>query len=196
MRCLEKGIINLTMHNDLVKGCINGDRLAQKRLYELFHGRMMGVCLRYAKGREEAREILNKGFLKIFQALPKYQPEEGRLDSWIYKVIMNTAIDHFRAEVRHKSRQVAILETDHNAGQEDVIAMMSAEEIIEMIQQLTPAYRTVFNLYVMEGMSHKEIGEQLGISEGTSKSNLSKARRNLQEMINKIKKNQIESHAG
>lgn len=196
MRYPQKGIIKLTMYTDLVKGCIEEDRLAQKQLYEMFHGRMMGVCLRYANGREEAREILNKGFLKIFKALPKYHPKEGRLDSWIYKIIMNTAIDHFRAEVRHKSKEVTILDSDYDNSQEDAIAMMSAEEIIELIQQLTPSYRTVFNLYVMEGMSHKEIAEQLEISVGTSKSNLSKARRNLQEMIINNRKVQFESHAG
>ena len=130
----QKGIIHLEMNHDLVQGCIEGDRLAQKRLYETYYGRMMGVCLRYANGREEAREIMNQGFFKVFKTLPKYQPETGRLDSWIYKVMMNTAIDHYRSEVRHKSRQVAILDSDYDSSQEDILAAMSADEIIEVVR--------------------------------------------------------------
>ena len=88
------------MDFELVKGCQRNDRLAQKQLYEKFYGRMMGVCLRYAANRDEAAEIMNKGFLKVFNMIKNYEPERGRLDSWIYKIMMNTAIDHFRSEFR------------------------------------------------------------------------------------------------
>jgi RNA polymerase sigma-70 factor (ECF subfamily) len=171
------------MVHELVKGCRNNERLAQKRLYEMFYGRMMGVCLRYASNREEAAEILNKGFLKVFTTIKQYEPGRGRLDSWIYKIIMNTAIDHFRSEVRHRSNIVEMDYSYDGADATDVIEHISAEEIITLIRKLTPAYRTVFNMYVMEGMSHGEIARELGISEGTAKSNLAKARKKLQALL-------------
>ena len=171
------------MDFELVRGCQKNDRLAQKQLYEEFYGRMMGVCLRYANNRDEAAEILNKGFLKVFNMIKNYEPERGRLDSWIYKIMLNTAIDHFRSEFKHRNNIVEMEQAYYIGDQSDVLHQISADEIIELIQKLSPAYRTVFNLYVMEGMSHGEIAEQLGISEGTTKSNLSKARKKLQAML-------------
>lgn len=174
--------------DELVRGCQNGDRLAQKRLYEKFYGRMMGVCLRYASNRDEAVEILNKGFLKVFNTIKGYDAEKGRLDSWIYKIMMNTAIDHFRAEFRYRNNIVEMEQAYYIGDNTDVLHQISADEIIELIQKLSPAYRTVFNLYVMEGMTHAEIGEQLGISEGTAKSNLAKARKKMQAMLAALNK--------
>lgn len=178
----------MSMDFELVRGCRKNDRLSQKRLYEKFYGRMMGVCLRYASGREEAAEILNKGFLKVFSMIGNYEPERGRLDSWIYKIVMNTAIDHYRAEVRRRTNIVEMEQAYYIGDESDVLHQISADEIIELIQKLSPAYRTVFNMYVMEGMSHGEIAEQLGISEGTTKSNLAKARKKLQAMIASMNK--------
>ena len=171
------------MNAEIIRGCQNDERLAQKQLYEMFYGRMMGVCLRYASNRDEAAEILNKGFLKVFNMIKNYEAERGRLDSWIYKIMLNTAIDHFRAEVRHRSNIVEMEQTYYAGEQTDVLEQISADEIIALVQKLTPAYRTVFNMYVMDGMTHGEIAGQLGISEGTAKSNLSKARKKLQAMI-------------
>ncbi len=171
------------MDFELVRGCQKNDRLAQKQLYEKFYGRMLGVCLRYAANRDEAAEILNKGFLKVFNMIKNYEPERGRLDSWIYKIMLNTAIDHFRSEFRHRNNIVEMEQANYIGDQTDVLEQISADEIIELIQKLSPAYRTVFNMYVMEGMSHGEIAEQLGVSEGTTKSNLAKARKKLQGML-------------
>jgi len=171
------------MDFELVRGCQKNDRLAQKKLYEMFYGRMMGVCLRYASNRDEAAEILNKGFLKVFMTIKNYAPGRGRLDSWIYKIMLNTAIDHYRSEFRHRNNIVEMEQAYYVGDQTDVLHQISADEIIALIQKLSPAYRTVFNLYVMEGMSHGEIAGQLGISEGTAKSNLAKARRKLQAML-------------
>lgn len=176
------------MDFELVRGCQNEDRLAQKRLYEKFYGRMMGVCLRYAANRDEAAEILNKGFLKVFNTIKNYDVEKGRLDSWIYKIMMNTAIDHFRSEFRHRNNIVEMEQAYYVGDNTDVLHQISADEIIALIQKLSPAYRTVFNLYVMEGMTHAKIGEQLGISEGTAKSNLSKARKKMQAMLAEMNK--------
>lgn len=176
------------MDAELVRDCRNNDRLAQKRLYEKFYGRMMGVCLRYAANRDEAAEILNKGFLKVFNTIKNYEAEKGRLDSWIYKIMMNTAIDHFRSEFRHRNKIVEMEHANYVDDNSDVLQHISADEIIALIQKLSPAYRTVFNLYVMEGMTHAEIGEQLGISEGTAKSNLAKARKKMQTMLAEMNK--------
>ena len=176
------------MLEEILQGCQRNDRLAQKQLYEKFYGRMMGVCLRYASHREEAAEILNKGFLKVFNMIKNFEPERGRLDSWIYKVMVNTAIDHHRAEFRYRNNIVEIEQAYWVGDQSDVLHQISADEIIELVQRLTPAYRTVFNLYVMEGMSHSQIAEELGISEGTTKSNLAKARKKLQVMLAELYK--------
>lgn len=178
--------------DELVRGCQREDRLAQKRLYEKFYGRMMAVCLRYASNRDEAAEILNKGFLKVFNMIKTYDPEKGRIDSWIYKIMMNTAIDHFRSEFRHRNNIVDMEQAYYVGDNTDVLHQISADEIIELIQKLSPAYRTVFNLYVMEGMTHAEIGEQLGISEGTAKSNLAKARKKMQAMLAEMNKVRVE----
>jgi len=184
------------MDQDTLKGCKKGKRLAQKKLYEFFYGQMMGVCLRYASDRDQAAEIANKGFLKVFKTIKRYDPDLGRLDSWIYKIMVNTAIDHYRAEIRHQSKMVAIDQTYYLSESEDAIEAMAVEEIIELIQKLTPAYRAVFNLYVMEGMSHAEVAEKLDISIGTAKSNLSKARKKLQAWIIQNSAINVKSYAG
>jgi RNA polymerase sigma-70 factor (ECF subfamily) len=178
--------------DELVRGCQNQERLAQKRLYEKFYGRMMGVCLRYASNRDEAAEILNKGFLKVFNTIKTYDEQKGRLDSWIYKIMMNTAIDHYRSEFRHRHNVVEMDHAYYIGDTTDVLHQISADEIIDLIQKLSPAYRTVFNLYVMEGMTHAEIAEQLGISEGTAKSNLAKARKKMQLMLSEMNKVNVE----
>ncbi|NNC94454.1 MAG: RNA polymerase sigma factor [Chitinophagales bacterium] len=168
--------------NDIIQGCIEQNRLSQKKLYESYYGKMLAVCMRYASNREEAREIMNVGFFKVFNTIAKYKPKIGNLDGWIYRIMINSAIDHYRKEARHKHH--ATLEHAAPVSKTvDVLDTLSAKEILELIQKLPPGYRTVFNLYVMDGFSHKEISAKLGIAEGTSKSNLAKARAKLQKMI-------------
>ncbi len=169
--------------NDLISGCIDGNRSCQKRLYELYYGRMMAVSMRYAKNYEEARDILNEGFMKVFTNIHKYKPSHS-LESWIKRIVINTAIDHYRKNKKHQNQ----VDLDYASGEADhsnvsVISKLSAQEILKLVQKLSPAYRTVFSLYVMEGYNHREIAEKLGISEGTSKSNLAKARGKLRIMI-------------
>jgi RNA polymerase sigma-70 factor (ECF subfamily) len=181
-------IIFSVTEEELIRGCIDNDRLAQKRLYERYYGKMMGVCMRYASGREQAAEMLNIGFFKVFDSIKKYADKGGNLESWIYRIMVNTAIDYLRAEIRHRHTEIEKTVYIEDTG--SVLADLGAEQILEMVAQLSPAYRTVFNLYVVEGYNHIEIGKMLGISEGTSKSNLAKARAKLQEKIldmNKIK---------
>ena len=172
---------------ELIRGCANNERLAQKRLYERCYSKMFGVCMRYAAGKDMATEILNLGFLKVFENIREFQKKGGNLEGWIYRIMVNTAIDFLRSEMRHMHSEIeksVYAEDDSN-----VIAAMGAEQILQMVNELTPAYRAVFNLYVVEGYSHHEIAGMLRISEGTSKSNLAKARARLQEKI--IQMNEI-----
>ena len=170
-------------HEELIKGCIRGDRLYQKHLYEIYHGKMMGVCLRYTGRYEEARDVLNEGFMKVYKNLHRYKPSHS-LESWMKRIMINTAIDNYRKNKKH-NHQVdldnAQRKPDENT--ENILDKLSAEEILKLVQELPPSYRTVFNLYVIEGYNHREIAESLGISEGTSKSNLAKARAKLRNMI-------------
>lgn len=174
-------IVHSVTEAELIEGCIKNERLAQKRLYERFFSKMMGVCMRYAAHREQATEMLNMGFMKVFESIKKFAEQGGNLEAWIYRIMVNTAIDYLRAEIRHQHSDIEKSVYVEDAA--DIISDLAAEQIFEMINQLTPGYRAVFNLYVVEGYTHIEIAEKLGISEGTSKSNLAKARAKLQEKI-------------
>lgn len=182
--------------DEIIQGCLNGGRKYQKLLYERYYGSMMVVCMRYTNDREEARDVLHEGFMKVFKNLTKYS-EGTNLGAWIRRIMINTAIDHYRKSSK-RPNLVEINNAIHETDVQDVVSDMSADEILGMVQKLSPAYRTVFNLYVIEGHSHKEVGKLLGISEGTSKSNLAKARAKLQQMIHKsriIRKVEGENYA-
>lgn len=182
--------------DEIVKGCLEGGRKYQKLLYEKYYGSMMVVCMRYTYDRDEARDVLHEGFMKVFRNLHKYS-KGTNLGAWIRRIMINTSIDHYR-KMAKRPNLVEINHAVHEIDVQDVVSDMSAEEILGMVQKLSPAYRTVFNLYVIEGYPHKEVGKMLGISEGTSKSNLAKARSKLQQMILKsrmIKKVEGESYA-
>jgi len=167
--------------DQIVEGCINGGRKYQKLLYEKYYGSMMVVCMRYTQDREEARDVLHEGFMKVYRNLHRFV-KGTNLGAWIRRIMVNTAIDHYRKNAKGPNL-VEINQAVHETDVQDVVSDMSAEEILDMVQRLSPAYRMVFNLYVIEGYSHKEVGKLLGISEGTSKSNLAKARAKLQRMI-------------
>ena len=179
-------IVFSVTEEELIKGCIKNERLAQKRLYERHFGKMFGVCMRYASHREQATEMLNMGFLKVFDSIKKFAEKGGNIEAWIYRIMVNTCIDYLRSEIRHQHTDIEKSVYVEDTG--DVISDLAAEQILEMVNQLSPAYRTVFNLYVVEGYNHSEIGELLGISDGTSKSNLAKARARLQEKIIQLNK--------
>jgi RNA polymerase sigma-70 factor (ECF subfamily) len=172
------------MDKDIFEGCARGERLAQKKLYEKYYGKMMAVCMRYAHSRDEGATILNEGFFKVFNKISSFDIENGNVEAWMYRIMVNTSIDHYRQEV--KQRNIKEFDTNlhsYDTDKSDVIADLSAEDIIDLIQQLPTAYRTVFNMYVMEGMTHKEIAKELQINEGTSKSNLFKAKAKMQELV-------------
>ena len=160
---------------------MSGNRNSQDRLYKDYYGYAMGICLRYARSRDEAIEIVNDGFFKIFTKLDKYT--RGRsFKGWLRKVMINSAIDYYRRNEKH----YATLNISHvNYAEKSATALdkLSENEIIAAIQLLPPSYRMVFNLFVIEGFRHEEIAEQLGISIGTSKSNLAIARSKLQKIL-------------
>lgn len=168
---------------NLVKGCIAGDRAFQSKLYSLYAGKMLGVCLRYARNRQEAEEILNEGFFRVFTYLHKFR-EEGSLEGWMRKIMVNCALFKYKKN----SKLYAITVTGDTmldvADSTDIIAFLGKKELVSLIQSLPPACRLVFNLYVFEGYKHREIADLLNISEGTSKSNLFDARAILQKAIN------------
>lgn len=141
----------------------------------------MAICLRYARSREEATEILNDGFIKIFSRLDLYTPALS-FKGWIRKIMINAAIDHFRRNEKHY-HNLDISHVQYEGAREDVLSEMSATEIIAAIQLLPPSYRMVFNLFVIEGYRHEEIANQLNISVGTAKSNLAIARSKLKKIL-------------
>jgi RNA polymerase sigma-70 factor (ECF subfamily) len=167
----------------LIKGCVSGNRNAQGKLFNLYSNEMFGVCLYYSKDYTEAEDTLHDGFMKVFQKIDQFE-FKGSLAGWIRRVMVNTALEKFRKQ--HKLYALGDeFENYEDINRENVISDLTANDLINLIRELTPQYRIVFNLYAIEGYSHKEIGEMLGISEGTSKSNLARARSVLQ---NKVKK--------
>lgn len=175
----------LTMH---LERCAMNNRESQKKIYSSFYGYAMAVCDRYTHNQEDAVEILNDGFLKVFKEVHRYKPAYSDVVSsfkgWLRKIMVYTAIDHFRKNQKHQfTTDIDNGVIQVSSGGEDALDRISYEEIIRSIQELTPGYRTVLNLFIIEGLSHEEIAEQLGISVGTSKSNLAKARRQLQKIL-------------
>ncbi|MGC4038420.1 MAG: sigma-70 family RNA polymerase sigma factor [Chitinophagaceae bacterium] len=171
-----------------IKGCIQGDRAAQARLYNSYSRKMMGVCLWYAKNRQEAEEILQDGFIRVFRYIGKFKGT-GSLEGWIRSAMVSAALSKYRNKSAHLRPMVEFDPAFHDKGEEPFFAEdYDEKELIKLIQQLSPSYRLVFNLYVFEGMKHREIADALNISEGTSKSNLSAARTILQKAILEKKK--------
>lgn len=174
----------------LIKGCIAGERVSQAKLYNLYARKMMGVCMWYARNKEEAEEILQDGFIRVFTYLHTYT-KAGSFEGWMRKIMVNAAL----LKYRNKSHLWPVVEfkaTIHdNAESNSVLALMEAKELLNLVQTLSPVYRMIFNLHVLEGMKHREIALMLGISEGTSKSNLSDAKTILQKALSIHKKKAI-----
>ena len=182
----------LSLH---IERCALNSRESQKKIYTSFYGYAMAVCDRYTNNQDDASEILNDGFLKVFKEIYRYKPAYTDVVSsfkgWLRKIMVYTAIDHFRKNHKHQfttDLDNGVIQVASHA--EDALDRISYEEIIRSIQDLTPGYRTVFNLFIIEGFTHEEISEKLGISIGTSKSNLAKARRQLQKIL--FQQNQIQ----
>lgn len=174
------------IERDIVKKCVNGNRKAQEQLYKFYYGRMMGVCYRYSSNADDAKDLLQEAFTKVFRGLKKYS-STGSLEGWIRRIVVNTAIDrHRKSKKAHFiNDDPQLLDNNNQESADTIYSQFGEADIMEAIQQLSPAYKTVFNLYVFENLQHKEIAERLNINEGTSKSNLAKARQNLKAILNK-----------
>jgi len=168
---------------DLIKGCIEGDRRMQKELYDRFSPKMYAVCLRYMGNGDDAQDILQEGFIKVYKNIERFRGD-GSFEGWIRRIFVNTAIE----QIRKKKMDVSLTEKEETIEFKTVSAIdnINEKDLLKIVSGLSPGYRSVFNMYVVEGFSHKEIGELLGISEGTSKSQLARARMILQDRIKRI----------
>lgn len=169
------------MESDLIKSCIAGDRKMQEALYYRYSPKMYAVCLRYSNNADDAQDLLQDGFIKVFKNLEKFRGE-GSFEGWMRRIFVNTSIEQFR----RKSKLTTVAESKENNIEDasfGALESMAEKDIIRIVQQLSPGYRQVFNMYVIEGYTHKEIGDLLGINEGTSKSQLARAKVILQKMI-------------
>lgn len=168
---------------EIIAGCQEGDRKHQEALYNMFASKMFGVCLTYTKDRDLAQDILHDGFFKVFKKFDQYNPSWS-LNAWIRRIVVNTAIDHFRKTNRISN--VDFQESVYLAGSFDETSEISkSSDLSDIINMLPNGAKTIFNLYTVEGYKHKEIAEMLNISVGTSKSQLSKAKSVLRELVNK-----------
>ena len=179
-------LVNGKTEKELIKACLSGDRLAQRDIFYMYSSKMMAVCLRYSRHRCEAEDILQDSFVKVFTHLSEFE-NEGSFEGWIRRIIINTAI---KSNLK-KSVIDAEIDLDHLTDEitiPEVFSSLSEEELIKLISSLPDGYRMVFNLFAIEGFSHKEIGEILNIEESTSRSQLTKARKMLQNKVNDLYK--------
>lgn len=168
---------------ELINGCIRNERSAQERLYKLFYPRMMALVRRYIDHDEQAEEVINNGFLRAFQKVSQYT-FQGSFEGWLRKIVFHAVSDYVKQHMKYNEKTV-LVEKDQLIHK-DHADKLYYNQLLELVQLLPGATRTVFNLYVMEGYPHKEIGKLLGISEGTSKWHLSEGRRQLKEKIEKM----------
>lgn len=166
---------------NLLKGCKNGNRIAQEKVYKLYAAKMLGVCVRYFQDRMEAEDVLQEGFIKVFQKIDSFR-SIGSFEGWIRKIMVNTALEHYRKN-KNMYAVVDVEEAHGSLINDSTIENINAKDLLILIHSLPSGYKAVFNLYAIEGYAHKEIADLLGISEGTSKSQLARARALLQKNI-------------
>lgn len=171
-----------TTVQDLVNGCLSGDSKSQELLYKQFYGFAMGICIRYCSSRDEAVEVLNDGFLKVFINLKNFDIT-NRFEPWLKRILVNSSIDYYRKAKKHYYHNDVSEERLLEVSTASPVSTMNHEDLMKLVSGLPPAYRMVFNLYVIEGYSHKEIADLMQITESTSKSNLSRARGILRKQI-------------
>ena len=168
---------------EIVNACMNGSRKHQELLYRRFYGYAMSVSMRYTVNSDEAAEIVNDAFLKVFSKIEMYDQTKS-FRAWLRRILVNTAIDYYR----RSQKNVPFSDISYAATEEadtDAIGALTAEEIYKIVQELPDPYRITFNLFEIEGFSHDEIGKMLGIPEGTSRSNLSRAKIKLRSLVKK-----------
>ena len=173
-------------YNQLLKNCLKQKPDAQKMLYEHFAPSMLGVCFRYTKSISDAEEVLQEGFIKVFKNLQKFR-SEGSFEGWVRRIFVNTAIEHYRKKVKLYN----VTEVQENTVEDaslDALDSLATKDILKVINELSPGYKAVFNMHVIEGYSHKEIADILGITEGTSKSQLARAKGVLKKLLENYRK--------
>ncbi len=171
--------------SELIRGCKRGDRNSQEQLYRTFYKAMVSLCLRYTRQQEDALEVLNTGFLKVFQHIDKYEPGKSAFYTWMRAIILNSCLDF----IRKRSREITYIKEEYNGDvylEPEVLEKMKLDDIMELVHALPPATGAVFNLFAIEGYGHKEISGMLNISEGTSKWHLNSARKLLQQQLKNV----------
>lgn len=176
-------VIRMDNHK-LVKLCMKGDRKAQLMLYEQFADAMMAVCYRYTKSRQDAEDVLQEGFVKVFTRMHQFK-FDGELAGWIRRIMVNTAINYLKKNSKYQSEMAFTDDVMHPVSTDEPEVRMNAKELALLIRQLPTGYQTIFNMYAVEGFSHGEIAEMMGINEGTSRSQYSRARSLLITWMNK-----------
>ena len=177
--------------DQIIKGCIKNNRTSQKALYEKYFAKMLAICFRYTKDEDKALMLLNDGFLKVFKNISKFE-KRGSFEGWVRRLVFNCISDHFRKE--NKYLKVMVFEDAEKKSDDLVLDRIFYDDLIKLVEKLPGNTHKVFTLYAIEGFNHREIGEKVGISEGTSKWHLSEARKKLKELIST--ENATLNHAG
>jgi RNA polymerase sigma factor (sigma-70 family) len=175
----------LMTEEELIYGCIREDRTCQQKLYKTYAGKMLVVCMRYCRSRQEAEDILQDGFIRVFDNIKKFT-FSGSFEGWVRRIMINCALRNYRKS-SYQKEQIGIADDYDIPTDATVYDKLSEMELLELISELPEGYKMVFNLYAIEGYSHKEIADTMGINEGTSRSQLNKARKHLQKRLHEIK---------
>jgi RNA polymerase sigma factor (sigma-70 family) len=174
-----------TQNNEqIMQACMLGDRKSQELLYKIYYSFAMSICLRYANNKEEALEVVNDGFMKVFTKGESYNTNQD-FKPWLRKIMVNTAIDNYKKNKKHYYHEDLSKAVEVPTEETNSMSQLSYETLIGFIQMLSPSYQMTFNLYAIEGLPHEQVAQKMGISVGTSKSNLARARINLREMLRK-----------
>lgn len=174
---------------EIIKGCIDGDKKFQHLLYEKYASSMLGVCIRYFKDTEEAEDALQEGFIKVFKNIKKFR-FEGSFEGWIRRIMINTALNYYRSNLKHYFHSDITENENKIVFDKDFNQDFYVEDLLKIVRDLPPGYRMIFNLFEIEGYSHKEIATQMKISKNTSKSQLLKARKLLQKKLALLSKHE------
>jgi RNA polymerase sigma-70 factor (ECF subfamily) len=174
----------MTDTSRLIKACLAGDASAQQQLYTQYAGQMLGICYRYTKSMNDAQDVLQEGFINVFRNLHQYK-QEGELGAWIRRIMVNAALNYLKQNKRYQADMLMQQEHLHPISGDDPVITLSAKELAELIRQLPAGYQAIFNLHAVEGFTHVEIAQMLGISEGTSRSQYMRARNLLVTWLRK-----------
>jgi len=170
---------------DLIQGCVNSERKSQELLYQKYATQMYAICISYSKDRDDAKDILQEGFIKIFSNIKNYVDRGNSVESWIRRIIVNTAIDYYRRSIKKQKIMMPLdsIYEDAFIAEASVLEKLGASDILILVNKLPNCARVIFNLYILEGYTHKEIAEMLEITEGCSKSQLSRAKQLLRNWL-------------